>query len=405
MKAPVRNFIIRDGAGTREAETLVLGRGLRITETAGGLPELEGVHGSEVLLTPSGADDTQAINDALATGKDVRLGPGTFTISDTLVVGAAGSQRLGGSGADRTDVSLTGPGFPAVLVVAGHCTVEGMRIVGTGSLTGRAGVRAAFPSVAGNHVVLRSLQIDRTETAVHLENATCDLSNLAINHTQTAVHLENVTCDISNLRSVLSNQYGIFARGLKGTIRNVEIFSADTHGIHIEDGDAVTCHSVLVTDSSDAGIHVSGGTGYLLSAVHTEGCGMGLTITGADVVTVDSLFVAAGFLGSGVWVDQVRSMALNGCWIRGARLSLLVENSQNVVAGALLSDHAGAAGPWSHLTVRNSAGVFVTGMRVISQSPPPTYEVDVSLAGARVLFGPHNINPAHINSGGNFAAL
>ncbi len=381
MKAPVRSFIIRDDDGTREAETLVLGRGLRITETAGGLPELEGVHGSEVLLAPSGADDTQAINDALATGKDVRLGPGTFIISDSLVVGTAGGQRLSGSGADRTLVRLTTAGIPAVVMVSAYCTVERLRIDGT---SGTTGIRAVFSSGFHVPVTIRDLSITTREEAIHLEN---------------------IACDITNLTSVGLSQYGIYARNLTGTIRNVTISGADMQGIHIENGDAVICESIRVTDSYDAGIFVSGGTGYRLSAVHTEGCYVGLTVTGADLVAVDSLFIVAGFLSYGIQLDQVRNMAVNGCRIQGARSSLYILNSQNVVAGALLSDHTYAASPFAHLIVQSSSGVFVTGMRLVSQSPPPTYEVDVSLAGNRVLFGPNNIDPARINSGGNFAQL
>ena len=55
MKAPVRNFVIRDATGTREAETLVIGRGFQVADTAGGLPELSGTvfTGAKVWLTGS----------------------------------------------------------------------------------------------------------------------------------------------------------------------------------------------------------------------------------------------------------------------------------------------------------------------------------------------------------------
>lgn len=55
MKAPVRNFIIRDATGTREAETLVIGQGFQVADTAGGLPELAGgvFTGAKVWLTTS----------------------------------------------------------------------------------------------------------------------------------------------------------------------------------------------------------------------------------------------------------------------------------------------------------------------------------------------------------------
>jgi hypothetical protein len=108
-----QNILIRTPGGIRRAGALVLGEGLRITETAGGLPELESTIVGDPPLMPSGGDDTQAIQNALGTGRDVRLGPGDFHISYPLTVGANGKgQRLSGSGTGRTFLHFhyrTGP--------------------------------------------------------------------------------------------------------------------------------------------------------------------------------------------------------------------------------------------------------------------------------------------------------
>ncbi len=58
-----------------------------VDRTAGGLPELLGIAGGEVVLRPSGGDDTQAIRDALTRFGGVRLGPGEFNVSGTIPLG------------------------------------------------------------------------------------------------------------------------------------------------------------------------------------------------------------------------------------------------------------------------------------------------------------------------------
>ncbi|HLL47047.1 MAG TPA: hypothetical protein VK399_10055 [Longimicrobiaceae bacterium] len=55
MSRRVDNFIIRDADGVRTANSLVLGRGFQVADTAGGLPELAGAvfTGAKVWLTAS----------------------------------------------------------------------------------------------------------------------------------------------------------------------------------------------------------------------------------------------------------------------------------------------------------------------------------------------------------------
>ncbi len=159
MKAPVRNFIIRDGAGTREAETLVLGRGLRITETAGGFPELGGVHGTRCCSRPPARTARRRSTMRWPRARTCGSGPAPspsptpWWWERRAASGSADPEQIAPRSPSR------GPGIPAVLLVSGHCTVEGKLNVGTGSPGRRES--GGLP-VAGTHVVLRSIHIHRT---------------------------------------------------------------------------------------------------------------------------------------------------------------------------------------------------------------------------------------------------
>lgn len=380
MSTRIDNFIIREADGVRTANSLVLGQGLRIVDTAGGLPELEGAVVGETQLVPSGGDDTRAIQAALATGRNVRLGPGTFTLTGTLTLGAGGTgQRLVGSGNAQTLISLTASGIPAIDVVASYCAVESLRVTGVYH-SGQTGVRAVFPSLSGP-VLLRDFAIGSMETGIHLENI--------------------AGCEISGVDVSMSSLYGVYARGItRATLRNVAIYYADTTGIHIENGRGVTCESIHVDEGFAYGIFLSGGAGYRLAGVYAVLCETAVAIAGVTGATVAESLILAN-CNTGILVDQSRGVALNGCELVWDRESLVILDSENVVAGALHSDTTGGSYAWRrHLRVASSAGVFVTGMRVAGSGT-----VDVSAAGSRVLFGPNNFAPGSINSGGNFAQL
>lgn len=373
MKAPVRNFIIRDGTGTREAETLVIGRGLRITETAGGLPELEGLLLGEIQLTPSGGDDTQTIRTALATGRDVRLGPGTFNIADTITLGAG--QRLVGSGVGRTTLRATAPLAPMVAIASGGCAVEGLALRGYA----QTGIRA----VSSGFVTLRDLYFFNMDTAVYLEN---------------------VGAEVCRVLAVFAAQ-GIFARGIsRSTLRNVTINQTLT-GIRIENGTGVTCEFVSTTgedDMSPSGIEISGGTGYRLASVQVENCLSPVSLVGVSRATVELL--SLGLCRTGILLDGISDVTLNASRVWASRNALVVRGSRNVVVGAFRSDNSLVTSPAPHVLVESSQGVFFTGTSIVKPSSS-AYDVDVSLAGSRVLFGPHDIIAGRVNSGGNFAAL
>ena len=380
MSSRIDNFIIREADGVRAANSLVLGRGVPLSTTAGGLPELVTTRVGETQLMPSGGDDTQAIRDALATGLDVRLGPGTFTLTDTITLGAGGKgQRLLGSGTTRTQINLTTPGIPAIDIVSGHSGVESLRV--GGFYSSGIGIRAVHPSLSAGPVMIRDLTIGPFQTGIHLENV--------------------AGCEVDGVSISLVQMYGIYTRGLaRGTIRNVVVGYADNTAIHVESGTEVSCESIQVDEAFSHGIYVSGGRTHRLAGVRAVACETAVAIVGTTGETVcESMFAVNGY--TGFLVEQARDVSLAGCTALGIRDSLVIRNSENVVAGAIRSDKSVTTFPSpTHIVVNNSPGVFVTGMRVTGSAT-----VDVSQAGSRVLFGPNNFNPASIVSGGNFAQL
>ncbi|MET0398968.1 MAG: right-handed parallel beta-helix repeat-containing protein [Longimicrobiaceae bacterium] len=381
MKAPVRSFIIRGPTGIREAHTLVLGQGLRVTETAGGLPELESTAAGDPPLMPG--DDIQA---ALATGRDVRLGPGTFHINYPLVVGANGrGQRLSGSGIDignaagRT-VLYTTSYSPAIRIQSRGSVVEGFMLGGSFG-PNVAGIRADSVS----DITLRNLIITgQAEWGIRLEGVSgCEISNVIVSATRT---------------------YGIYARGLQNAkLWNLLLEGCDT-GLYVEDGSGVACESVSAVECVGYGVRLTGGTGNRLFAVRADNCGTGIAMDGnAGAVVGESLSLVECFR-VGILVDHARDVALNACRAVNSNGPLVILDAENVAASAFASQSSRNSFPL-HVRVERSTGVVFTGARVVNGATPPTYEVDVSGAGGRVVFIQHNFDPARINSGGNFAAL
>jgi Right handed beta helix region/Pectate lyase superfamily protein len=91
---------------------------------------------SLAVLTPSGGDDTAAIQAALETGGDVRLSAGAYTISGPLSLRANG-QRLGGDGVDLTTLNARGD-FSVCVAASGldGVSVQDMTIVAGGARVG-----------------------------------------------------------------------------------------------------------------------------------------------------------------------------------------------------------------------------------------------------------------------------
>lgn len=379
MKAPVRNFIIRDATGTREAETLVIGRGIPLTTTAGGLPELERLLVGETQLMPSGGDDTQAIRDALARFGGVRLGPGEFTVSGTIALGTG--QAVAGCGSLRTRVLSTHAGAVFNLTGSGT-TIEGLEVKGPGDhVFGSVGVAAA----GATDIRLRGLRILLLERGVSLAQAS--------------------RAAISELK-VLSAGVGVALAGsTQAVLTNVDVDGAQGWGIDVAGSNGVSFTGMNVRDCT-TGMRVSGCSPLALQAVRIFDCEEALvllSIRGAEIAGV-YLFQCA----SGIRVETALGVMLNGCaGVRCEGTMLALRNCTAVTVSGLLSDRTGQiqAVPPHVLVDGGSTQVVLSGVQRVNPPVPPQYEVDVSGAGGRVVFIQHNFDPVRINSGGNFAAL
>ncbi len=370
-----QNILIRTPGGIRRAGALVLGEGLRITETAGGLPQLEGATPDQPLAP---GDDIRA---ALATGRDVHLGPGTFTMPNSIVVGASGKpQRLVGSGTGQTLLHASSPPGPAINVQSNGSVIEGFTLFG---IFGPSSFGIQASNLA--NLALRNLNVQVVAEA--------------------GIRLENVAFfEISNVRVLSTLVYGIYTWGVTDAKLWNLSFDGGSTGLYIENGHGVVCESVSAQDCTRYGVRLVGGTSCRLAAVRADNCGTGIALNGnAGAMVGDSLTVA-NCGRTGILVDQAQDVALNGCRALNTNSPLVIRDSANVVAGAFASESTLPSSPL-HVRVERSTGVFLTSARVINGTTPPTHEVDVSQAGSRVLFGPNNFDPARINSGGNFAAL
>ncbi|MET0398967.1 MAG: right-handed parallel beta-helix repeat-containing protein [Longimicrobiaceae bacterium] len=380
MKAPVRNFIIRDDGGTREAETLVIGRGIPLSTTAGGLPELESLLLGQTQLMPSGGDDTQAIRDALARFGGVRLGPGEFNVSGTISLGTG--QSVAGCGSLRTTVRSTHAG--AAFDLAGSGTsIRELELRGPGDyVIGSRGVVAT----GATDVRLRGLRVLLFDRGVALAQPS--------------------RVEVSQVK-VLSVNAGIslIGPGAQAAFSNVDVDGAQGWGISVASMDCVSFTRVTVRDCAP-GIQVSGCSSLEIQAARISDCGEGLVLLTTRGAEVGGVHVFQ--CGSGIRVEGSLAVMLNGCsMVRVEETTLILRNCTAVTASGLLSDRTGQiqAVPPHVLVDGGSTQVVLSGVQRVNPPVPPLYEVDVSGAGGRVVFIQHNFDPARINSGGNFAAL
>lgn len=396
FKATQRNFIIREsGGGFREAETLVLGESLPITTTPGGLPELNLARAGEVNLMPSGGDDTARIQAALNEYPQVRLGPGTFLVSTLVQLGQffvpASGNRLVGSGIDRTRVKMTALTV-AFGIRADDCSIEDLTIEGFGGAG--TGIQSLLvfssPTFSLRGTTIRNVKVEAAGLGIQAEN-TNDM-------------------EVTNFTMTGASGFGISARGFAAGTSGLRLSGIKVenvaNGIQVRDYSRVSMEGVTVRSCTTTGLVLEGGTAHSLAAVRVTDSATGVTlknvVSAAAGGGVETVTCPQGFL-----VEGSKDVALSGCRARGANGSLIIRTSEDVVVGAFRSDMTGAPGPANapHVKVETSPGVFVTGVRIVNPGVVPPFEVDVSLAGSRVLFGPNNFNPALINSGGNYAQL
>jgi hypothetical protein len=375
MSSRVDNFIIRQPSGSPAfSNSLVLGAGLRLEETAGGIPELAGI-GGEAWLAPSGGDDTARIRQALAGAgvRRVRLGPGTFTITDRITLQAG--QVLAGSGAERT--TLTSANGQFVEMLAGS-TVEALTMdgvyLGGGPPDGRGGrlrvdgvtVRNAEFGIegAGPWTVTNSAFVNIGGAAVSIFRGALQMSGVLVRTCGLGLQLDDITtAEISGVTMVSCGT---------GIIVNI------SRSLSLEATYLHACGGVILTSASGAQV----------SAVRLVDCTAGLRLENSH-----------GAILAGC---SVRSPAAPGA---GGPLAIIASNGVAVNGFHSDSSAAGAGAPPHVLVAGGATEVMFTAVRVVNGTTPPVFEVDVSAAGGRVLFAQQNFDPARINSGGKYAAL
>jgi hypothetical protein len=379
MKAPVRNFIIRDATGTREAETLVIGRGIPLSTTAGGLPELASLLVGETQLMPSGGDDTQAIRDALARFGGVRLGPGDFNVSGQIEVGTG--QSVAGCGPDRTRIltSSAPAGLSAIFHLTGSgATVEGMNVFGN------AASCVSADSATGARI--RDLRLNTSQYGIKLSGvAHGEVSGVFTESVWgTGLHatggeqlaVTGLKVDSASQGLVLSSVRGAQCTGLRLRVDQTGVTASGT---------ALAFSSVQIEDGQ-YGLRIAGG--------------LGVTVSGLQTLNVES---------TALEVTGSTAVALAGCCARNTEGTYLhIGSSNGVTVDGLLCDARLVLATMPYVVVDSgSMQVRLSGTHRLNPYnwPPPQYEVDVTAAGGRVVFIQHNFDPARINSGGNFAAL
>jgi hypothetical protein len=372
-----QNILIRTPGGIRRAGALVLGEGLRITETAGGLPELESTIVGDPPLMPSGGDDTQAIQDALAQFGGVRLGPGEFTVSGTIALGSG--QSVAGCGPERTTVRFTHRFYLFSLSGSG-AAVEEMTIVGPGAVYVAS---VAVQAASATNVRLRGLSIREVDRGIDLAGASrVEISGVALRSIGSNALLVAGPGGQVEIADVVLDEVGTTALMLSSLdcvhCTRISILGECARAALISQCSAVSLHSVLVTEAESG-----------IQAMNVQG----LYITGARLSTSSTFTLV---------LSSTSGVQLAGCTLHGST-PLRINGGQAVSASGIRTQTTGSG---AHVIVQGSATeVAVTGIHRINPATPPTYEVDVSGAGGRVLFIQHNFDPARINSGGNFAAL
>lgn len=366
------DFLVREADGDyRPAGTLVLGRGLRIADTAGGVPELLPGSAAEAVVVPSGGDDTARIQAALDTHPVVRLGPGTFVTSAPLRVPAGGT--LAGSGAGRTTVQVNGPSR-GVDLLEGDTAVEGLRLVGAGPSGGYVdGIVGWWDAPAPQRRRVRLADLAVTDFGLQ-GIALGGVSEVAIRD----VAVERTTNRGLNLHGAGGTVSGF-------VLSNVAVRQCGGDGVQIAYVHELACAGVTVEDAPGSGMLIHQCERVHLSACRMERCHDSLELSYCGEATVDA------------------------CVSRGAaRWGLRIFAGAAATVNGFLSDQSSQA-VWMdapHLVVGGGATqVLVASFRRVNQFPAPTWEADVSGAGGRVVFIQNDFTAGKVSSGGNYAQL
>ncbi|MEW5925855.1 MAG: right-handed parallel beta-helix repeat-containing protein [Gemmatimonadota bacterium] len=408
MKAPVRNFVIRDAAGAREAETLVIGGGLRLATTAGGLPELSGAT-DDVVLSPSGGDDAPAINAALRRHQRIRLAPGKFTLGTRVDVPRG--RTLAGSGMRRTVLRVTQTAEPAVRVSA--ATVPGDPWLSTScvSLEGMTITLGVTPT-----------SWPGTQDGVVVESSTSwwqlsfrDLYISGFNRHGLSIS-NSYQVEITRVDVDVTGRDGIALENVQqASLRSVTVVATEDNLIRLSNSARVDCAELYLEDPSDAGILVHSCKEVRLACAELMLARVGIQVEMSERVIVEGLQLSE--CPTGIRLDDSWSCRVDSCLVSDFSVgaAYLVRGGGYHAISACAADQSTNTSvvQTPHVRVgRTSAtapgavGVTVTGFRKTNAAVgAPTIEADVADAGGRVVFIQHNLDSARINSGGNFAAL
>ena len=379
------DILIRGPDGIRRAGALVIGQGVPVGTTAGGLPELlASVPFAEAQLMPSGGDDAPAIRDALTRAPRVRLGPGTFTVTSLIYLGTG--QSLVGSGPDQTTVHIPEYNQAYAIALGSGATLEELTVRGIGGAGSYMGIYAD----GATDIRLRGLRVTDLPNPIQLSRVSrAEISRVTVEGFST-----------TGISVTESEQVVVAAVTVNGQNQLVGIVLSLIDGLRCEGvtvrrcaraiqatGNGLVFRAIHLLDRCRGGIFISSGRGVELSGVHAADC--------PTVSPFISLSDTTGALVSGCSV------------LRGSKTALSISNCTAVTVSGVHSDMTGtSAATVPHVMVGGgSTEVMISGVRVVNPATPPQYEVDVSGAGGRVLFAQHNFDPARINSGGNFAAL
>jgi hypothetical protein len=378
------DIFIREADGIRRAGALVIGQGVPLGTTAGGLPELLASPAfAEAQLMPSGGDDTGAILAALASSRRVRLGPGTFHTNGVIPVGTG--QSIVGSGPERTTVQITAQDQLSFLHLSGNgAAIEELSLHGSLSTTFEYGIY----TTSATNVRLRGLHLKDLGTGIWLGAVNrLEISRVSVERTFTPIVVHD------------SQQV---------VIEDVHVDGNFGDGISLASIEGLRCVGVTLLQCQGNSIHASG-NGLVLQSIHLIQCEDGMTIFDSRGVDISGVHATDGTSFSAhVTISGSTGAMVSGCSVlRGRNTTLSIDNCTAVTVSGFHSDMTGiSAATAPHVVVAGgSTEVTISGIRVVNPATPPQYEVDVAAAGGRVLFAGHNFNPARINSGGNFAPL
>ena len=354
-------LIFQKGTSSQRSQTLVVGSGLNLDQTPDGLAQISAGSSAsgEVVIQPSGGDDTAAIQAAIWPNARVILAPGTFNVAAIIDLAAGVSIR--GSGMDKTTVAksdFSGPVFRLGDQVQ-YAAIENLRIVGPGKAvgTGNKGIQAA-----------RSLPP----------------TGLAI------------------------------ARRM--TFRDLYIKDLVDYGMHLNNCSEVEIDNVIFENIGSNPLHFQGsntatqtGGSARISTVRALSCAGPIYVNGANGVAVIAC-EAESCVGS-FRFNAATDCALIACISRkcdgASGVPLKISGGTGLVVSGFGSDNLGASAFFNqpHLLIDTTAlGVVIENFRRVNtdQVGTLTYEANVSAAGGPVLVACHNFTSGKVNSVGKF---